>query len=196
MGIGAGAATAIAIGATAVSAAGAGMSAYGSIQQGNYQAQVAKNNATMAQQNATYSAQSGLAQGQQQSLQNAAQLGQMKANQAANNVDINSGSALDVQEGQEAAGNLDTQTTIHNSLLQAYGYQTQAESDTAQASQDQTAGYEGAASDVLSAASSIGFKYSSLIGGSTADPSVSGIGDSMGSDYGLDDSSIVSHQGG
>jgi hypothetical protein len=177
--MGAGAATAVAIGATVASAAGTAISAMGSINQGNYSAQVARNNAQIAQQSATYSAQAGLAQGQQQSLQNAAQLGQIKANQAANNIDTNSGSALDVQEGQEAAGALDTQTTVHNALLQAYGYQTQEESQEAQASQDQASGIEGATSDILSGASSIGFKFGgnalgSVFSGTSGDGSTDG----------------------
>lgn len=173
----------------AVGAVGAGISAYSTIQQGNYSAQVAKNNAQIANQSATYSTEAGNQAGENQSLKNSAQMGELKASQAANNVNINSGSALGVQEGQAAAGQLDTQTTVHNALLQAYGYQTQAESDTAQAGQDSASGDIGAAGGLLSSASSLGFKWSGMSG--VSDP---GVGDSMGND-GTDDS-IVTHQGG
>jgi hypothetical protein len=173
MGIGAGAATAIGIGAAVASAAGAAAGAVGSIQQGNYAAQVAKNNATIAKQSATYSAQAGQVAAENQSMQNASQLGQLKANQAANNVDINSGSALQVQTGEEAAGELNTQTTLHNALLQAYGYQNQGTSQTAQAQQDTTAGYEEAGAGLLGSVSSLGLKWSGGAGsggsGITAD---------------------------
>jgi hypothetical protein len=152
----------------------------GSIQQGNYAAQVARNNATIAKQSATYSAQAGNVAAENQSLQNASQLGQLKASQAANNIDTNTGSALQVQEGQEAAGELDTQTTLHNALLQAYGYQTQGTSQTAQAQQDTTGGYEGAASGLLGSISSIGFKLGGVGSGSgSGDSAPQPVGDQV-----------------
>jgi hypothetical protein len=169
--MGVGAATAVGIGATVLSAAGAAASAVGSIQQGNYSAQVAKNNATIAKQSEAYSAQAGQVAAENQSLQNASQLGIIRANQAANNVDNNSGSALQVQTDQQSAGDLDTQTTLHNALLQAYGYQSQATSQTAQAKQDTTAGYEEAGAGLLGSVSSLGLKWSGGAGSSgiTAD---------------------------
>jgi hypothetical protein len=76
-----------------------------------------------------------------------------------------------VQTDQQSAGDLDTQTTLHNALLQAYGYQSQATSQTAQAKQDTTAGYEEAGAGLLGSVSSLGLKWSGGAGSSgiTAD---------------------------
>jgi len=155
-------------GISGLSGLGAGLQAGGSIAGGLYSAQVARNNATIAQQSATYATEAGNVQAQNESLKNAQIAGQLKASQAANNVDVNSGSALAVQAGQKAAGDLDTQTVLHNALLQAYGYQQQATSYKAQAGQDVTAGFEGAAGSLLSNASSLGLKW----GGQAAAPPV------------------------
>jgi len=145
---------------SALSGAGAGLQAGGSIMGGLYSAQVARNNAKIAQQSAQYSAEAGNVQAQNESLKNAQIAGELKASQAANNVDVNSGSALAVQAGQQAAGELDTQTVLHNALLQAYGYQQQAANYKAQAGQDVTAGFEQAGGSLLSNASSLGLKWS------------------------------------
>lgn len=119
---------------------GSGIQAVGTIFSGiaqggaaNYQAQVAKNNATIANQNAVYATQAGSEQSQITSLKAASTAGQIKAAQGANNIDIGSGSAVKVQESQKETGELDTLTAMNNAALQAYGYQSQALSDTAQA---------------------------------------------------------------
>jgi hypothetical protein len=113
------------IGAIA-SAAG---SIVGGIAAGNnasYQSQVAANNQTIALQNASYAESAGVAQTQAVGLQNAETAGAIKTSQAANNVDVNSGSALDVQKSQRELGELGEQTTMNNAELNAYGYQVQA----------------------------------------------------------------------
>lgn len=157
----------------ALGAVGAGVSAIGTIEGGeatsaadSYQAQVARNNATIAQQNAVYSEQAGGAQAQAESLKGAAQGGLLKASQAANGIDVNSGSAVDVQTSQHDQAQLDTQTTANNAALKAYGYRTEATSDTAQAGLDQAAANQapigaalGAAGGLLGSVSSIGMKW-------------------------------------
>lgn len=156
----------------ATSAGGAIMGGEATSQAASYQAQVARNNATIAQQNATYSEEAGQQQAQVESLKGAAQAGQLKASQAANNVDVNSGSAIDVQQSQREQSQLDTETTENNALLKAYGYRTEATSDTAQAQLDQTEAAEapigaaiGATGGLLSSASSIGMKWTGGLGG-------------------------------
>lgn len=173
--------------ALGVGIAAAAASAYGAISSGQYQAAVARNNAKMAEQNQKYSIEAGNQQAQLQSMRSAQVQGQIRSALAADNVSVNSGSAETVQADQTASSDLDTETTLHNAFLQAYGYQTQAQSDNAQAGQDVTAGYEGAATDLLGASSSLGFKYANMQAGSGSLPIM---GDST------DDSSIVSHQGG
>lgn len=153
--------------------AGAAVSAYGSISAGAakskadaYQAQVAQNNSTIAQRNAQYSEEAGAAQATEKSLQGAQQLGKIKASQAANGVDVNSGSAADVQASQRQINQLDTENTMQQSVLQAYGYRQQAASyagqsglDQAESGQDFEAGVLSGAGGLLGSAGSIGSKW-------------------------------------
>lgn len=154
---------------TGVSVAGAISSAHAQSANASYQAQIARNNAVTAEQNAQYATRAGAAQAQAKSMEGRAKLGRILAAQAANGIDVNSGSAVDVRTGEAQTSRLDTETTAHNALLTAYGYRTQGTSDTAQAGlldaesrQAKAAGGLGAASSLLSGASSIGFKWAGL----------------------------------
>lgn len=152
---------------------GAGVSAYGAVEGGqatanaaSYSAQVARNNATIANQNADYSIAAGQQKAAVTSLKGAAVGGQIKAGQAASGVDVNTGSAVKVQEGQRMAEKLDTDTMLSNAQLQAYGYRSQATSFTAEAGLEEMKAEEapigadiGAAGNFLSSASSLGLKW-------------------------------------
>ena len=156
--------------------AGAATEAVGTIAQGHaasseasYQAQVARNNAVMAQQKAAYSTEAGEAQAQEKSLQNAGQLGEIKTAQAANDIDVNSGSAVNVQESQRELGEYGSETTLNNALLQAYGYQTEATGFQATAGLEQTEASQApigaalsATGGLLSNASSVGTNWLKL----------------------------------
>lgn len=146
----------------------------GGIAQGNaahYQAQVAKNNATIENQNAEYAAEAGGAQGQMVGQRAAATGGRIKAGQAANGINVNTGSAEAVQEGARQAGQLDVLTTENNALLEAYGYKTQSKNfeaqaglDEAEADQAPIAGDLAAGGSLLSNASSLGYRWSQMQG--------------------------------
>src|SRR6185437_8079095 len=114
-------------------AIGAGVSAISSIAGGfaqagmaNYQAQVASNNAIIARQKATYATEAGETQAQAESLKERARGASIKAAEASSNVDVNSGTALDLQQSQRELGELDTQTRMSNAALNAYGYRSEA----------------------------------------------------------------------
>jgi hypothetical protein len=153
--------------------AGAAISAVGAISAGDaqgaasaYQAQVAKNNATISTQQANYASAAGQEQATIAGLQSAAQGGTVKASQAANNIDVNSGSAVKVQESQRIAGSLNEQQAVNTATQQVYGYRAMAMSDTAQsqldtmeAEQAPIAGDLSAAGGLLGSASSLGFKW-------------------------------------
>jgi hypothetical protein len=163
-----------------VSAAGALFGGISGAQASRYQASVAKNNAIIAEQNASYSMEAGEAQAERTSLKGAAQSGQIKAAQAASGVDVNSGSAENVQISQKEVNQLDTDTTLNNAQLQAYGYRTQAANDEAQAALDKSqanndliGGGLNAAGSLLGNASSLSFKWG---GGSTPDTSDASLG--------------------
>lgn len=117
------------------SAVGEGVSgAIGAKQQANAQAQSSKynaaidaQNATIALQNANWTEQAGEAQAGIQGEQNRATMGAIKVGQAASGVDVNTGSAADVQESAREIGALDALTIRSNATKQAYGYDVQAQ---------------------------------------------------------------------
>jgi opacity protein-like surface antigen len=158
--------------APALGLLGAGISAFGAVESGiaqqhsaNYQAQVAQNNAITANQNAVYSEHAGQTQATQASLKSAEKQARVKGALAANGIDVNSGSAVDVQESQREVGKLDTETTMANANLQAYGYRTQQAGFESQEKLDKATADNavpgailGATGGLLSNASAIGVK--------------------------------------
>jgi len=163
-----------------VSAAGTLSSAYSSANAANYQAAVASNNAITQRNNAKYSEEAGRVQATSQGLKAAQAGARVKGAQAANGIDVNTGSAVDVQEAVREQGALDTDTVMHNANMKAYGYRVQADNSDAEAVLDRgkadsaiTGGYLGAAGSLLSSASSIGGKWGGGGGGSGS--SISGV---------------------
>lgn len=147
-----------------------GAQALGSIAQGKqqaasdkYNAQVAENNAKIATQNATLAGQEGAANAAIEQQKTRATVGAIKSAQAANNVDVNTRSAVDVRSSAAELGELNAITIRSNAAKQAYGFQTQAASDTAQAQLDREqakyakeAGYVKAGTTVLGEAATAG----------------------------------------
>jgi len=158
--------------APALGLIGAAVSAGGTIMGGisqqnmyNYQAKVASNNAIIAEQNAVYAAHAGDSQATQESLKEAEKGAKVKGALAANGVDVNSGSAVDVQESQREEGKLNTENVKANANLQVYGYRTQEASFKAQENLDKAAAENavpgallGATGGLLSNASAIGMR--------------------------------------
>lgn len=192
--------SALAYASIAATVAGAAVSTYGAVQNARaqsqaaaYQAQVAQNNATEAQQNARYAIQAGETSAETQGLKNKEELGAVVASEAANNVDVNSGSALDVQVGQRETGLEDVDQIRSNALLNAYGYQTQATSFTAQSTLDTSTAANDtsqipvlAGSDLLSGAAAGGNAYTRAlqVGAIGSSGGVSGTAPtSLGSNY-------------
>jgi hypothetical protein len=157
----------------ALGLAGAGISAIGSVLGGisagkaaSYSSQVAANNAIIAGENANYAIAAGNEKAATESLKSAAAGGKIKVAQAANGVNVNTGTAVDVQADQREAGALNSETVLNNSQLQAYGYRSQqtgyeAESalDTEKAETAPIAGDLAGAGGLLGSASSIGTKW-------------------------------------
>lgn len=142
---------------------GAASGAAGSIESGfaqansaNYQAAVARNNAQIAHQNALYSAGASSAQIQQQEEKGAQQQGNVRGGIAANGIDVNSGSAVDVQSSQREIGALDSKTTASRDAETVYGYQTQQQNFTNQSTLDATQASGDIAGGFLKAGSVIG----------------------------------------
>ena len=186
----------LATAALVVGGIGTGVQAYGAIQQGQaakkaaaYNAQVAQNNAKIAEQNANYAIQAGTQKAAMESLRGRAALGKIKAAQAASGINVNTGTAADVQEGAREANVLDTATVLQNAQLQAYGYRSQASNFKSQAGlydmqgdAAANAGNISALGTLLSGASSLGSKWAAMSPSVSDDP-LAGIsaGNSLGS---------------
>ena len=155
---------------------GTAASVGGSIYGGLYQGAVANNNAQVEQQNAEYARESGSEQATVASLKSAAEGAKVKTSLAANNVDVNSGSAVDVEASEREAGDLDAETVLSNANLQAYGYTVQSTNDKAQATQDEVGGFLKGAGGLVGNASSLPFSWSG-VGSTPSDNTVpSGFG--------------------
>lgn len=160
--------TTIAVIALGASAAGAGIGAIGAMNQGKaqsnalmYQAQVAENNAQIARNNAQLVTQSGEQQTANEGQKTRADVGAIKASQAASNIDVNTGSAVDVRSSAAELGQLNALTIRSNTAREAYGYevaatgqQATAALDTAGAANAVRAGTTNAISSLLGGASS------------------------------------------
>lgn len=106
----------------------------------NYNAQVALQNQNTALQNASLAGQAGEAQAGNQELKTASGVANIKVNQAASGLDVNSGSPVSVRGSASELGALDALTIRSNATKEAYGYQTQATNFNAQSKLDTAQG--------------------------------------------------------
>lgn len=93
------------------------------------QAQVMENNAVVAEQNADYVGKVGMENASRESMKGAARQAKIKAGIAANGVDPNSGSAVDVEQSQRELSKLDATSVLSDAELKAYGYRSEAAND-------------------------------------------------------------------
>lgn len=124
------AAVPIVIGASVLAA---GVSAYSTIQQTNeaaaaarYQEQVAENNAAIARAKAADALERGRVEEREQQIKTSQILGQFRASAASRGVDVDAGSALDIQGDIEELGRLEAAQVISNSQREALGFENQA----------------------------------------------------------------------
>lgn len=161
---------AISLGASAL---GGATSAFGSIMGGqsqaamyNYQAGIAQINQQIMQQSADYATAAGEVSAQESGMKTRAQIGQTIAQQGAGGLAVGGGSNARVVSSELALGQEDQALIRSNAARQAYGYEVQGVQDTAQsqldtmaASKSQTAGLLGAAGSILGAAGSVSSKW-------------------------------------
>ncbi len=139
------------------------LSALGQVTQGIAGKRAGDYNAVVARNNAVHAVRAGQAQATNVGLRSAAEGGRIKAGQAANNISVNDGSALKVQEGQRAAGAVDQTNTNNDALIKAYGYQAQGELERSKGNAAMTQGILGAAGTLAGGAS----KFGDVFGSST-----------------------------
>jgi hypothetical protein len=109
-------------------------------QMYNYKAQVSKINADINRQNAAWARTKGEKEATQFGMKAAQQRGQIRATQGASNLDVNSGSAKEVQQSQEKIKDIDMSTIRENAAKIAYDYETKAVMDENQAGLDTMSG--------------------------------------------------------
>jgi hypothetical protein len=138
-----------------IGAAGSIMSGIAQKNQADYRAQIAERNAVVAGMQGEQEIQAGQQKSAMTSLAGAEKLGRVKTEMAANNVDINRGSAVDVRASERAANVLDTETQLWNAQNKLWGYAQQAVGDVAQAKLEKSAGSQAMFSGILGGASDI-----------------------------------------
>ena len=122
--------------------------------------------AQLAKQNADYAVQAGDMSARDYGLKSRFQAGQIATSQAASGVDVNRGSAVDVQKSQKLVSDIDVGTIRNNAARKAYGFQVESAVENSQAkmydsaaSGAKTAGYLGAFSSLLGGVSSVSSKW-------------------------------------
>ena len=165
--------TVMAAASLAITAAGTGAAMVAQSQQAeaqqksaDYQAAVARNNATAAGYNAQSAIDQGEIAAQTQQIKTRNLVGAQRAAQAANGVDINSGTPLDIQSDAAMLGQLDAltirynaQTKANNYLAQAGQYNSQAGLFDMQGDNAASAGMIGMGTSLLGGAASISDKW-------------------------------------
>jgi len=131
-----------------------------------YQSSMAWQNAAIAKQNQKYALDIGEQQAEKQGIAGAAQAGQIKAGQAASGVDVNTGSAKEVQTSQHLVSQMDLNTirekaakTAYDFSVQATNYENQAKGYSKAASNAKTEGVLGAVSSFIGTVGSVSSKW-------------------------------------
>ena len=170
-------------------AAGARAAGDASSSMGMFQAAVAQRNAAIARQNAEYADYQGEKQAQTYGMGAAQRMGHIKAGQGASGLDVNSGSAKDVQASQSVVTTMDMNQIRENAAKAAFDYRVQASSFDMEAVGDmfgaqnaRTAAGINANASIISSAGSVADKWLAgknvgLWGGGGSAPS--GVGDPM-----------------
>lgn len=162
----AGASLAATLGSGVMGAQGARTSADAQAQSYAYKAQVARNNAIIAGRNAEAATGSGQQQAQTQDIKTKAMVGEQLVAQAANGLDVGSGTNVDVRQSAEDLGKLDTLTILNNALKTSSGFKTQAmnflsesQVENSASTNAHTAGDYNVASSLLGTAGSFATKW-------------------------------------
>ena len=147
---------ALTVGSSLIGGLGSIASSRASAASAGYNAKIAAQNAQIATQNAAFTGAEGEQNVAAAGAKTRAEVGATLANEGASGVDVNSGSNVDVRESEAKIGMLNALNVRSQAARQAYGFQTQSVSDTAQSQllrsqqkSDITGGYLTAGADVL-----------------------------------------------
>lgn len=134
----------------AATLASTAVSAYSSVQQGNYQKDVSRYNARVGENEATRTRNAGNEAEMRARQETAQLLSRQRAQLAANNVEIDSGSALQLQEDTRMQGEVDALRIRSNFGDQARTMDDQATLTRSQGNMAKRAGNLSAGSSILS----------------------------------------------
>jgi hypothetical protein len=146
------------MGATAavgVVALGTGMSAYGQHKAGRDAEKLYDNNALLAEYQSQDALERGVVEERTMRRQTNKVIGAQRANLAAQGVDVNKGSALDVQADAAYLGELDAITIRNNAAKEAWGYRVAATDARARGDIARREGTFGAFTTILDSAGSL-----------------------------------------
>lgn len=118
--------------------AGGVMGAQSARQEGAYSSSMLTQNAAFKNQAAIETEQAGQTSADWQRVRTGQAVGTQRSAQAANGIDVNSGSAAQLQDDTAMIGELDALTIMNNAAREAYGYRVQAGQDLANAGQART----------------------------------------------------------
>lgn len=124
--------SALMVGSSITQAFGSIQAAKANASAASYNSSIAQNNSEIATQNAEWATQEGDQAAMKSGLQTRAQIAGLEANQGASGVEVGTGSFKDVVSSAREVGMLDALTIRSEAARRAYGYKTEAVSDTAQ----------------------------------------------------------------
>ena len=149
-----------------VGAMGARSAADATASMDTYKAGVARNNAIIAERNAVAATDAGNVRAASNDMRTKNVIGSQIVAQAANGLDVGSGTNVNIQQSAKDLGHLDTLTILNNAAKNSAGFRTQgmnfkAESllDESAAKNAETAGDFNVATSLLGGASSVSSKW-------------------------------------
>lgn len=118
-------------------------------QQGEYQKMMAGFNARLSEIQAQDAIDRGEVEATRLKKQTKQLVGEQRASLAAQGIDINSGSAYDVQQDAKEAAVVDTMTIRNNAAREAWGYKVQAQNSVSQGNYQSIAANQNANATML-----------------------------------------------
>lgn len=133
----------------AIGLAGSMMQAQGQTQNAEFQSGMMGQNANFKLRTADETINAGNTSADWQRVRAGQAVGTQRSAQAANGIDVNSGSAAQLQDDTAMLGELDALTIQNNAAREAYGYRVQAKQDILNASQTVQNGKTAAKGSIL-----------------------------------------------
>ena len=133
----------------AIGLAGSMMQAQGQKQNAQFQSGMMEQNAAFKRQTADETINAGNTSADWQRVRTGQAVGTQRSVQAANGIDVNSGSSAQLQDDTAMLGELDALTIQNNVAREAYGYRVQAKQDLLNANQTVQNGKSAAMGSIL-----------------------------------------------